>query len=92
MLPVINRKRLLCPISFPLASMMASVLGFLPNAPLTSDQVTLLRRDNVVSGRAASEGRTLKALGIIPETLAAILPSYLWRYRATGQFSRTFAA
>jgi NADH dehydrogenase len=92
MLPVIGRKRLLLSVPFSVASMQAAVLGLLPNAPLTADQVTLLRYDNVVSAEAESEGRTLPALGITPEAVAAILPSYLWRYRAAGQFSRTFAA
>lgn len=92
MLPVIGRKRMLVSVPFSVASMQAAVLGLLPNAPLTADQVTLLRYDNVVSAAAESEGRTLPALGITPETVAAILPSYLWRYRAAGQFSRTFAA
>ena len=92
MLPVIGRKRLLLSVPFSVASMQAAVLGLLPNAPLTADQVTLLRYDNVVSTAAESEGRTLPALGITPEAVAAILPSYLWRYRPAGQFSRTFAA
>jgi NADH dehydrogenase len=91
MLPVIGRKRLLLSVPFSVASMQAAVLGLLPNAPLTSDQVTLLRSDNIVSAEAEGEGRTLPGLGIVPETMAAILPSYLWRYRPAGQFSRTFA-
>jgi NADH dehydrogenase len=91
MLPVIGRKRLMLSVPFSVARMQAGLLGLLPNAPLTSDQVTLLRYDNVVSAEAGKEGRTLPGLGITPETVAAILPSYLWRYRPAGQFSRTFA-
>jgi NADH dehydrogenase len=57
---------------------------------LTLDQVELLRVDNVVSQAAIAEGRTLQGLGIEPETIEAIVPSYLWRFRKTGQFrSRT---
>ncbi len=33
------------------------------------------------------DGRTLEGLGIMPESMAAIVPTYLWRFRKTGQFS-----
>ena len=33
-------------------------------------------------------GRTLAGLGIQPQSLGTILPSYLWRFRAAGQFQR----
>jgi len=39
-----------------------------------------------VSEAAQRDGRTLEGLGITPETIAAIVPSYLWRFRKTGQF------
>jgi uncharacterized protein YbjT (DUF2867 family) len=91
MLAVIERRRLLLPIPFPVASMQASFLGLLPKPLLTTDQVTLLKRDNVVSGEALREGRTLKDLGIDPIAMEAVVPSYLWRYRKAGQFSRRAA-
>jgi len=62
------------------------VLQFMPKPLLTPDQVELLRADNVVSRQAQSEGRTLQGLGIEPELIEAIVPSYLWRFRKTGQF------
>jgi hypothetical protein len=40
----------------------------------------------VVSEAARSEGRTLEGLGIVPRSIEAIVPSYLWRFRKTGQF------
>jgi NADH dehydrogenase len=88
MLEVIDRKRLLVSVPWWAARMKASILGLLPKPPLTRDQVTLLRSDNVVSAEAEAEGRTLAGLGIQPESTAAILPSYLWRYRPAGQFTR----
>lgn len=88
MLEVINRKRILLPLPWWAANLQASVLGLLPNPPLTKDQVTLLRTDNVVSQAALDEGRTIAAAGIAPKSTAAILPTYLWRYRAAGQFTR----
>jgi NADH dehydrogenase len=85
-LATIERKRLLIPLPFALAKLKASVLQYLPNPPLTPDQVELLRTDNVVSEAAQREQRTLQGLGIAPDSFAAIVPSYLWRFRKTGQF------
>ena len=62
------------------------MLKLLPKPLLTPDQVELLRRDNVVSDAAQAEGRTIAAFGIEPAALEAIVPSYLWRFRKTGQF------
>jgi NADH dehydrogenase len=88
MLKVIDRKRMLAPVPWPLARLKAAFLGMLPNPLLTPDQVTLLRYDNVVSDAANADGRTLAGLGITPESLDAILPSYLWRYRVAGQYTK----
>lgn len=85
-LRTIKRKRLLVPLPFFLAKMQAAVLQYFPTPPLTPDQVELLRADNVVSDAAKAELRTLQGLGIEPETIDAIVPSYLWRFRRTGQF------
>ncbi|WP_395645142.1 complex I NDUFA9 subunit family protein [Terricaulis sp.] len=53
--------------------------------PLTGDQVTMLTRDNVV-GSEAGVG-TLADLGVTSlESVEAIVPSYLWRFRPYGQF------
>jgi len=81
-----ERKRLLVPLPFFMAKMQAMFLQFLPKPLLTPDQVELRRFDNVVSEAAKAEGRTLHGLGIEPETIEAIVPSYLWRFRKTGQF------
>ena len=58
----------------------------MPKPMLTPDQVELLRQDNVVSEQAKAEGRTFEAIGIKPTAMEAIVPSYLWRFRKTGQF------
>jgi len=86
-LEVTERPRLLVPVPFGLAKMQAWFLQFLPNPPLTPDQVELLRSDNVVSEHAMREHRTLQGLGIAPASYEAIVPSYLWRFRRTGQFN-----
>ncbi|MPZ36848.1 MAG: sugar nucleotide-binding protein [Rhizobiales bacterium] len=81
-----GRSRPLVPIPFALAEMKAWVLQFLPKPPLTPDQVELLKTDNVVSDAAIRERRTLEGLGIAPVAMEAIAPTYLWRFRKTGQF------
>ena len=45
-----------------------------------------LKTDNVVSAAAEAERRTLRGLGLEPVAMATIVPSYLWRFRKTGQF------
>ncbi len=52
----------------------------------TRDQVDLLASDNVVSAEAEAEGRVLSALGVQPQAAEAIVPSYLTRFRRTGQY------
>jgi len=90
-LATIERRRLLLSLPFALASLQASVLQFLPKPPLTPDQVELLKADNIVSDAARREGRTLEDLGIDPVDMRVVVPSYLWRFRKTGQFSRRAA-
>ena len=81
-LRVTDRKRPLVPVPFGLAYLQAFFLQFLPKPLLTPDQVTFLKTDNVVSPGAL----TLKDLGIVPASMDAVLPSYLWRFRPHGQY------
>ncbi|NEV76402.1 complex I NDUFA9 subunit family protein [Rhodopseudomonas sp. BR0C11] len=84
-----DRNPMLVPLPFGLASLQAMLLQFAPGAfKLTPDQVRMLEVDNVVSEAAKSAGLTLQGLGIQPDSLQAIVPSYLWRFRKTGQFAR----
>lgn len=86
-LATIERKRLLVPLPFFVAKLQAAILQFMPPPlTLTPDQVELLRADNIVSEAAKAEGRTLPGIGIEPDSIEAIVPSYLWRFRRTGQF------
>jgi uncharacterized protein YbjT (DUF2867 family) len=80
-----NRKRLLLPVPYWIAMLQATFLQLMPKPVLTRDQVTLLKTDNVVSNGALS----LADLGIHPDSLEAILPAYLWRFRAEGQFEES---
>ncbi|HEX2146788.1 MAG TPA: complex I NDUFA9 subunit family protein [Pseudorhizobium sp.] len=86
-----NRKRSLVSLPFGIASLLGSVASLVPfiKPPLTSDQVELLKRDNVVSEEAIKEGRTLEGIGISPTLLSSVVPSYLVQYRPQGQFTDT---
>lgn len=98
---VTGRKRLLAPLPFPLARILGSVLqvvdtltlGLLPDElMLTRDQVTLLESDNIVSTSATKEGRDFAGLGLAPTSVEAVISSYLWRFRKTGQFDTARAS
>lgn len=83
------RDPMLLPLPFPLAKLQSYFLQFAPgDFKLTPDQVELLRSDNVVSEAAKAAGHTLEGLGVQPESMEAVLPSYLWRFRKTGQFAQ----
>ena len=88
MLSEIDRSRLLVPVPWFLAKGIARAIGWVPGAPITHDQVLLLQSDNVVSAEAIKAKRTLEGMGITPTSMEAILPSYLWRFRPQGQFTR----
>lgn len=90
MLRVIRRRRMVLNLPFWLAGIMGwfgdliHKLSFgLIDAPVTRDQVRNLRHDNVVSDGAMG----LKDLGIKPVATEAVLPSYLWRFRPSGQYA-----
>jgi len=77
-----HRKRLLIPIPFFIARIQGAILQFLPMKLLTLDQVRMLETD--CSVRSNLPG--LKELGITPTAIEAVVPSYLWRFRKSGQF------
>ena len=95
-LRIVERRRALVPVPFALARLLAwstevastLSLGAFPAALTTTrDQVELLRHDNVVSAAAIAEGRTLRELGISAQGIEAVAPSYLYRFRKTGQYA-----
>lgn len=94
-LKVTERDRRIVQLSFGTGKLVAAItqllaklsLGLFPTMlRMTADQVELLKHDNVVSDAAVKEGRTLQGLGIQPQSIEAIVPTYLYRYRKTGQY------
>ena len=90
MLGVIRRRRLVLPLPFWVGGIMARVTGALSVVtgglapqPVTTDQLISLQNDNVV--REGAEG--FAELGIQPTSLEAVLPSYLWQFRPSGQYA-----
>jgi NADH dehydrogenase len=73
-------------IAHPLGLLINGVTSLLPIAPpLTGDQVITLKRDNVVG--ADANALTIQDLGITQlESIEAITPNYLWRFRPYGHF------
>ena len=87
MLESIDRKRMLLPVPWIGANMLGAagdLSGMLPFVKpfLTKDQVTNLKYDNVVADNA----KGFADLGIETETIEAIVPDYLGRFRKYGQF------
>lgn len=94
-LQVTERQRHVAKLSFATGKLVASVTSLLTKLSfglfprllrMTADQAELLKRDNVVSAAAINEGRTLQGLGVEPQSIEAIAPTYLYRYRKTGQY------
>ncbi len=71
----------LLPLPLFLAKILALLTWPLPNPPITGDQVKLLKKDNIVSESAISEGRTLTDLiHTAPHSIDSVIPSYLDRF------------
>lgn len=72
----IGYKPALVNVPFGLMRFLACFTEYLPNPPLTRDQVAMLEMDNVVSPGA----RKFADLGIMPSAAEVIVPEYLARY------------
>ena len=84
LLKEINKKRFLVSVPFLFAKFQAKILQLLPKPLLTTDQVEMLKYDNIVTNKYP----TLKDLKINPKTIESILPNYIWRFRKGGQFAK----
>jgi len=87
-----QRNPLFIPIPFWMLDLGALLTGWLPGAPITYDQAKLLRADTVVAGPHAGAIGALADLAIEPTAVEAVVPSYLWAYRPTGQYAEPRSA
>jgi NADH dehydrogenase len=79
-------KRPLFEVSDGLAGLMGKMGDLLPFMPMTSDQLAMLKKDNVAAGPGLAE------LGVVPTPMAAFVPAMLVRYRPSGRFHEDSAA
>jgi NADH dehydrogenase len=64
-------------------ALLAKATGWLPAAPITTDQWLMLQCDNVVAKKA----QTLSDLGVTPTPMDAVAPEWLVQYRRNGRFA-----
>ena len=69
----VGKRRVLVPVPFFVWDTLVALLSVLANPPLTSDQVNLMKSDNVVGETAL----TLEDLGIDPTPVDEVLPTYI---------------
>jgi NADH dehydrogenase len=83
-LRIIGRRLALLSVPFTVAKMQARLFELLPNPPLTTGQVDLLKADNVASGTLPG----LQELNIQPGAVEQIVPTYLGPAHKMGQSVR----
>jgi uncharacterized protein YbjT (DUF2867 family) len=74
-LRLMGRRRLLVPVPFGIAELLARLFELLPSPPLTTGQVDLLRMDNMASGTLPG----LQELNIQPKAVEDVVPTYIRR-------------
>ena len=79
-----GRSRLFAPLPDAASAAFAAATGWLPGAPLSSDQWALLKAGNVADPKAPG----FKALGISPRPLSLFLDRWMVAYRKHGRFGK----
>ncbi|HEV2039243.1 MAG TPA: complex I NDUFA9 subunit family protein [Casimicrobiaceae bacterium] len=74
-LRIMGRRRLIVPVPLAVAQVQARLFELLPNSPLTTGQVDLLKADNVASGTLPG----LRELNIEAKAVEEMVPTYLGR-------------
>jgi NADH dehydrogenase len=92
-LKVIGRPRSLVSVPWSVAGLLGALgdlqarlhapLPMIPPPPITTDQLAMLKTDNVVAPGALG----LADLGVAATALEPIIPTYLYRYRKGGQYA-----
>ena len=76
-----NRERTFIALPDTVSGAFAAATGWLPGAPLSSDQWALLKDGNVLHGENG-----MAALGVTPRPLGLFLERWMVRYRKHGRF------
>lgn len=79
-----GRGSILVPVPSALMKAKAWFLEFLPEPPLTRDQVAMLSQDNVVSASDDDSVSRIEDIGIDPIPIETVAPDILRRYRRGG--------
>jgi NADH dehydrogenase len=77
-----GRSRLLMEVPDFASRLFAKLTGWLPGAPLSSDQWAMLEAGNTAAGGT----RDIAALGVTPRPLGLFMDRWMIRYRAHGRF------
>lgn len=77
-----GRARSFVPLPDAVSGMIAALTGWLPGAPISSDQFKLLKAGNVASATAPG----LAELGVTPRPLELFLDRWMTRFRKHGRF------
>ncbi|WP_310532778.1 complex I NDUFA9 subunit family protein [Novosphingobium sp.] len=76
-----HRKPLFAELPDAVSGLIAAATGWMPGAPLSTDQWKLLKAGNI-----ASSGLGIKALGVEPRPLSLFLDRWMVSYRKHGRF------
>jgi NADH dehydrogenase len=79
-LHLMRKRRLLMPVPFAVTELQARLFEVLPNPPLTTGQVDLLKADNIATGTLPG----FQELNIRPKTVEEMVPTYIGT-RASGR-------
>lgn len=83
-----GRSTTLIPLPDSVSGLIAAATGWLPGAPITTDQWKLLKAGNVASGTLPG----IDALGVTPHPMGLFLDRWLVRFRKQGRFADRAAA
>ncbi|PNU02783.1 complex I NDUFA9 subunit family protein [Novosphingobium guangzhouense] len=83
-----GRSRAFAELPDAMSGLIASTTGWLPGAPITSDQLKLLQAGSVASGSLPG----LAELGVTPRPLGLFLDRWMVRFRKHGRFGSKVAS
>ncbi|WP_423140716.1 complex I NDUFA9 subunit family protein [Parablastomonas sp. CN1-191] len=78
-----GRERMFMNVPDTVSGLFAKLTGWLPAAPLSSDQWMMLQAGNVAAGGT----KDIAALGVTPRPLSLFLDRWMTRYRTHGRFA-----